>query len=87
VGFARTYETPAVTRQDITLWSLRKDARRVKAVMRVIDHVGTELRFLLDGELHMGQLFKPGQGAALEKAAQAKRTELEARGWSTIGPL
>jgi hypothetical protein len=47
--------------------------------VRPIDGVGVELRYEWNGELRVSQMFKMWED--LEAAADAKRRELEARGW------
>jgi hypothetical protein len=67
---------------DIKLWTMRKGARRFSATIRATEQVGIELRFLMNRELYMSRLFKPSQGAELIAASQAKRRDLEAKGWT-----
>lgn len=65
---------------DKTLWALSKGTQAAAAVLRKVDGVGLELRFVWNGELAHSQIYRDVQ--ELLAAAKAKREELEARGWT-----
>lgn len=61
-----------------TLWTLRKDVRRVEARTRMTP-VGPELRICVDGELLWSQVLPDGR--AVGELAAEQRRALEGRGW------
>jgi hypothetical protein len=64
-------------------WTLQKDARRLTAYVRTHPHVeGLELRFVVDGRFLHSQLYRGSDLARLKPDADAKRAEVEAKGWS-----
>jgi hypothetical protein len=65
------------------LWSLSKGTQSAGAVLRRIEGVGLELRFIWNGELAHSQIYKDVQD--LLSASNSKREELEGRSWKTSG--
>jgi hypothetical protein len=65
---------------DKTLWSLSKGEQVAAAELRQVEGVGLELRFVWNGELVHGQIYRDVQ--ELLSVAHAKRDELQARGWT-----
>jgi hypothetical protein len=61
------------------LWSLSKGNQSAQAILRRIEGVGLELRFMWNGELAHSQVYKDVQD--LLSASTSKREELEGRGW------
>jgi hypothetical protein len=51
-------QTMSATHEDILIWSMAKDGKQIDAVVRTIDGVGCDLRFLLDDGLRQSQLFQ-----------------------------
>jgi hypothetical protein len=64
------------------LWSMTKTGKRVDAELRIHTGVGVECQFLVDGELAEGRLWANRTDALA--AADAKRRELERRGWIAV---
>jgi hypothetical protein len=56
-----------------------KGGHVAEARVRPIDGIGVELRYEWDGDLRASQVFKMPE--ELNEAAEAKRRQLEARGW------
>ena len=75
---AGAVESPAMLAEK-ALWSLSKSTQSAEAVLRRIEGVGLELRFIWNGELAHSQVYKDVQD--LLKASNSKREELEGRGW------
>jgi hypothetical protein len=73
---------PAVIREH-ALWSLTKRGHRVDARARVTSFA-PEILILLDGELWWSHAYRGVTEAALTAAAEAKRAEFEAKGWTVI---
>jgi hypothetical protein len=65
------------------IWAITKNGKRVDAELRVHGAVGVECQFLVDGDLADGRC---GRAADALAAADAKRRELEALGWTLLGP-
>lgn len=63
------------------LWTLTKRTHQVEARVRATP-AGPELRILLDGELWWSQVFQPPTEATLTAAAERKRGDFEAKGWT-----
>jgi hypothetical protein len=64
---------------DKALWSLSKGTQSASAVLRRVEGVGLELRFIWNGDLAHSQIYKDVQD--LLTASNSKREELEGRGW------
>jgi hypothetical protein len=73
-------ESPAMLAEE-ALWSLSKDTQSAGAVLRRIEGIGLELRFIWNGELAHSQVYRDVQD--LLRASNTKREELEGRGWAT----
>ena len=65
------------------VWSMTKNEKRVDAELREHGEFGCEVQFLYEGELASGKLW-PTRAAGLV-AVEAKRQELEAKGWQCVG--
>ena len=57
---------------DVLLWTLRKGEHEASAVMRHVESIGDELRFLWNGNLRVSRLFKIGEGAQLLEMSNDK---------------
>ena len=64
---------------DSPLWTLTKDRHVAQARVRDVPHVGLELRFLVDDDLHFSQRCRTRE--ELELIADLKRKEFLDRGW------
>ncbi len=76
----------ASTPREDTLWTLTKAAQTASAVIAHLEGIGIELRLLWNGELRHSQMFRTP--AAVDDAraeAEARRRDLELRGWQPIG--
>jgi len=76
---SKTSAEPPVTSAQ-PLWRLVKDGHVAEAKVRPIQGGGVELRYEWNGELRVSQIFEAWK--ELEAAANQRRGELEARGWS-----
>ena len=65
--------------RDRVLWCLVKQQQRAEAVVRLIDGLGTDLRYLHNGELRESRVYR--DDAQLQATAAAKRNDLLAKGW------
>jgi hypothetical protein len=65
--------------RDRILWVLVRKDQRAEAVVRLVDGVGHELRFLHNGELKRSQVYRDDQ--EWQGASLAMKAELEAKGW------
>jgi hypothetical protein len=61
------------------LWSLHKNEQSAQAVLRRVEDVGLELRFIWNRDLAHSQVYQDVH--ELLRASNSKREELEARGW------
>lgn len=66
------------------LWTLQNSGHPAEARVRAIPGVGLELRFTIDGELRYSHRFTAWD--SVERTAQEKRGDFEARGWEAIRP-
>jgi hypothetical protein len=64
-----------------SLWRLMKRDHTVDACVRATP-AGPELRILLDHDLIWSQVIRPPTEDALTAAADTKRAEFEAKGWT-----
>lgn len=76
----RSAPLPATCPEHI-LWTLTKREHRVYARVRGTP-AGPELRILIDGELWWSQVFQPPTEEGFTAAAERKREEFEAKGWT-----
>jgi hypothetical protein len=72
-------ESGSMAADEKVLWSLTKGTQSAGAVLRRIEGVGLELRFIWNGELAHSQVYRDVQD--LLSASNSKRAELEGRGW------
>lgn len=80
VGFSN--RTPPPPPLDTELWTVTKHGRRITAYTRVESTVdGVELRYTIDGEFLYSYRYHGRSLARLKPDLEAKRTELEERGW------
>ncbi len=70
---------------DVELWRLTKGAHIAEAVVRLIDGLGTDLRYLHNGDLRESRVYR--DDAQLQATAAAKRNDLLAKGWVDPGSL
>jgi hypothetical protein len=64
-----------------TVWIARRGSDEIRAVLRPLRGGGLELRFLMGDRLIFSHLF--ADAAAMQKAADRRRAEMEAKGWTT----
>jgi hypothetical protein len=64
-----------------SLWTLVKDARTARAMVRV-HPLGDELRVLVASELLWSQVFRQGDVPSLEVVAETHRLGFLERGWA-----
>ena len=67
-----------------TLWTLHRNGKTARAVVREIEGFGVELRYYWNDTLMLSRVFK--DGTELLKEAADKRFELEGRGWTERAP-
>lgn len=65
--------------RDRILWVLRRKDQRAEAVLRLVEGIGHELRFLHNGELKRSQVYR--DDLELQAAATLMKSNLLARGW------
>jgi len=70
---------------DRVLWCLLKGQQRAEAVVRLIDGLGTDLRYLHNGDLRESRLYR--DDVQLQATAAAKRNDLLADGWTDVPKL
>jgi hypothetical protein len=69
--------------QDLTHWTLTKNGQRATAVFRYIENIGVELRLLWNDDVRESRLYRGHDAVAEARAeADARRRDLESRGWS-----
>lgn len=84
VGFSSRREPPPPL--DTPIWTMVKDRRRITAWTRVSSEVdGVEILYTLDGELLHSMRYRDQALARVKSDVDAKRAELEARGWQFTG--
>jgi hypothetical protein len=67
-----------------TVWIARRGPDEIRAMLRPLSGGGLELRFMMGDRLIFSHLF--GDVAAMQKAADRRRAEMEAKGWTTEEP-
>ena len=62
------------------LWRLTREGHSFECRVGVVEGIGFQVRFELDGDLFMAHAFTTW--LEVERSAKDKRTELKARGWT-----
>ena len=69
--------------EEITLWTLAKETRRLTAYVHKIDAFDAlELRYEIDGRLLESRMCRGAECARMKDDAETKRQESIAMGWS-----
>jgi hypothetical protein len=71
--------------RDRVLWCLMKGQQRAEAVVRLIDGLGTDLRYLWNGDLRASQVYR--NDVTLHSEAAKMREGLIGRGWVDAPPM